>query len=144
MAPSQVDTVIEALGQFDAAAHPDCVGPLSELFEGFRQLDERERAVPAMLHLLERFPAADFGSPGPLVHELEDIVGYRASLRESLHRQPTKLTVWMINRILNSRLVPAERALWLSELRQALEHPNTSADARELARGFLDRQVSAT
>lgn len=102
----------------------------------------RLAAVPAMLSLIERFPNAKFGSPGPLVHELEAIPGYDSLLIDSLQRQPAPLTVWMANRILNSRLAPATRQKWLGILTEVTHHPNTSEITKELAVEFLEHQAT--
>jgi len=91
---------------------------------------------PAMFFLLERFPDAEFGSPGPLVHELEAISGYLPLLSDSVRRQPKYLTVWMINRVLNTNLPSDQREAWLSELRSALEHSLASAQTRRFAKDF--------
>src|SRR5262245_1529631 len=96
---------------------------LYQMFRDFRGLPGRDRAMQSMYSLLERFPDADLGSPGPLVHELEAMPGYRPLLRESLRRQPSHLTAWMASRCLNTELPSNERELWLSELRAVLAHP---------------------
>jgi len=96
--------------------------------------------MPAMFFLRERFPDAEFGSPGPLVHELEAISGYLPLLCDSVRRQPTYLTVWMISRVLNSDLRSDQREAWLSELRAALEHPLASAQTRRFAEDVLEHQ----
>jgi hypothetical protein len=119
------------------------VGLLYEIFAGFRPQSGRELAMPAMFALLERFPDAEFGSPGPLVHELEAIAGYEKLLRESLHRQPTDLTVWMVNRILNAKLTQEQRDMWLNELRLAAKHSRSSESTRESAAEFLEHQGAA-
>ena len=86
-----------------------------------------------MFCLLERFPDAEFGSPGPLVHELEAIPGYLPLLRDSVRRQPTHLTVWMIKRVLSTNLPSDQRESWQSELRAALEHPLASEQTHRFA-----------
>jgi hypothetical protein len=93
-----------------------------------------------MFGLLERFPDAEFGSPGPLVHELEAIPGYLPLLRDSVRRQPTYHTVWMINRLLNTKLPSEQRASWLLELRAAPEHPLASEQTRRSAEDFPEAQ----
>jgi hypothetical protein len=93
-----------------------------------------------MFDLLERFPDAEFGSPGPLIHEREAIPGYLPLLRESVRRRPMHLTVWMINRVLNTNLPSIQRGAWLSELRAALEHPLASEQTRRFAEDFLEHQ----
>jgi hypothetical protein len=136
-----IAVVVAALNSFEPARDDtDNLYRLYQLFEGFSSLPDRDRAAPAMFGLLERFPDAEFGSPGPLVHELEAIPGYLPLLRDSVRRQPTYHTVWMINRLLNSKLPSEQRASWLLELSAALEHPLASKQARKSAEHFLGAQ----
>jgi hypothetical protein len=111
----------------------DNVHRLNELLAGFAALPGCERVAPALLALLERHPQADFGTPGPLVHVLESQTGYPALLAESLERQPTELSAWMANRLLNSKLPMDERVAWLKRL---------TAGVRDSAIRFLDFQAS--
>jgi hypothetical protein len=113
---------------------------LYTIFDGFRALSDRARAVPAMFNLMERYPDAELGSPGPLVHEIEAIGNYETELQKSLARQPTYLTVWMVNRILNSDLRESERIRWLSALRAAADHPATPQWVKDEALDFLGYQ----
>lgn len=139
MTTSAIDSVIAALGAFELSANDaENVSKLYGIFDGFRSLEGRQLAMPAMFNLLERFPETELGSPGPLVHELEAIAGYQSSLRESLHRQPANLTVWMVNRILNSELSDTEHAAWLAELKGVLSHERAAQSTRESARDFLE------
>ena len=96
-ADDPIAVVIAALNSFEPARDDtDNLYRLYQLFEGFSSLPDRHRAAPAMFGLLERFPDAEFGSPGPLVQELEAIPGYLPLLRDSVRRQPTYHTVWMV------------------------------------------------
>jgi hypothetical protein len=139
-----VDTIIESLGQFvPGDTKEDTEGRLYDLLENFSSLPDRGRVVPAMFALLEAYPEADFGWPGPLVHELEAIDGYEGELKKSLLRKPIYTTVWMVNRILNSGLSPQARQDWLSELKAALVHSGAPQDAKEQAQEYLDYQFGA-
>ena len=136
-----IKTVIEALNEFIAVENDsENVERLYEIFDGFRMQPDREKALPAMFAVIERFPEADLGSPGPMVHELEAIDGYQPLLRASLHRQPTDLSVWMVNRILNSDSTPLEREIWLEEMRLACVHPLCPISTRESVLEFLEYQ----
>jgi len=74
-AHDQIAIVIAALNSFEPSRDDtDNLYRLYQLFEGFRSLPDRNRVAPAMFSLLERFPDAEFGSPGPLVHELARIM----------------------------------------------------------------------
>jgi hypothetical protein len=137
-----MESVITALQQFQATDDDSInVQRLREIFDGFRENQGRECVIPHMFSVLERFPEADLGSPGPLVHELEAIPGYERELKNSLARKPTDLTVWMANRILNAAATQEMRSAWLNELRLALRHPLATASARESAQEFLEYQA---
>ena len=120
----------------------DNVHRLNELLAGFVALPGCERVVPELLALMERFPQADFGTPGPLVHALECQPGYPEQLAASLERQPTELGAWMANRLLNSRLPRDERSAWLRRLTAVASHPKAAAGVRDSAIRFLDFQAS--
>lgn len=140
---NSVESVVEALRHFVPTEDgTDNVHRLYQIFKEFRTLPGRERALSEMFAFLERFPEADLGSPGPIVHELEAIVGYRPVLSESLRRKPTSLTVWMANRILNGEPRAEEYELWFGELRTASNHPLASEEAKQAAREFLKHQLA--
>jgi len=138
---------VDALLAHLQAFHPtddgaDNVHRLNELLAGFAGLPGAERVAPALLQLLERHPQADFGTPGPLVQALESQAGYPELLAESLARQPTELTAWMANRLLNSKLARDERAAWLKRLTVVTSHPKAAPAVRDSAIRFLDFQAS--
>lgn len=138
-----VDELLSELQAFAPIADgADNVHRLNELLAGFAALPGCERVAPALLDLLERHPRADFGTPGPLVHALESQSGYAALLASSLERQPTELTAWMANRLLNSKLAREERNAWLKRLTAVTSHPSAPAEVRDSAIRFLDFQAS--
>ena len=138
-----VDELLSELQDF-APTHDgaDNVHRLNELLAGFAALPGCERVAPALLALLERHPQADFGTPGPLVQALESQSGYAPLLAASLERQPTELTAWMANRLLNSKLSREDRAAWLQRLTAVTSHPRAAASVRDSAIRFLDFQAS--
>lgn len=96
--------------------------------------------MPAMFDVIERLDHADLGSPGPLVHTIEKWTGqYEERLADSIRRKPAPLTVWMVNRILNSR--PHDADTWLDLLRSVHKHPGASAQTRAEAERFLRHQA---
>jgi hypothetical protein len=145
MESSNIQAVAEALAKFEPSEEgTDNVYRLYQLFEGFRTLENREPIAPAIFAVLERFPEAEFGNPGPLIHEIEATRYDTKLLRESLRRQPTHLTVWMVNRLLNAKPVHEVREMWLNELRAAEAHPKSSVGVRERARAHIRYQSGAT
>jgi hypothetical protein len=96
--------------------------------------------APVMFGVMERLDCSDLGSPGPLVHTMEKWRGsYESLLAESIRRKPSPLTVWMVNRILNTNPPDAEK--WLALLRGALDHPSASDQTKQQAMHFLDFQA---
>jgi hypothetical protein len=138
-----VDDLLRELQAFAPTGDgADNVHRLNELLEDFASLPGCERVVPALLALMERYPQADFGAPGPLVRVLECQPGYPEQLAASLERQPTELAAWMANRLLNSKLPRDERGAWLRRLTTVASHPQADAAVRESAIRFLDFQAS--
>jgi hypothetical protein len=89
---------------------------------------------------MERLPQSDLGSPGPLVHTLERLAGYEDELVKSIHRHPTVLSVWMVNRILNADLSVDKRESYLAVLHDAEAHNLASQNVREDAHDFIELQ----
>jgi hypothetical protein len=138
-----VDDLLCALQAFEPDADGgENVHRLNELLDGFAALPGCERVAPALFALMERHPAADFGSPGPLVNALETQPGYADLLARSLERQPTELSAWMANRLLNSKLPRDDRGAWLKRLTVVTSHPLAARPVRESAIRFLDFQAS--
>jgi hypothetical protein len=97
-----------------------------------------------MFEVMERMPESDLGSPGPLVHTLEQMCGhYESELVESIKRRPTPLAVWMVNRILNATNSPEQRHFYMDLLRFAAEHPAAPEAARHEAHHFIEHQSGA-
>lgn len=90
---------------------------------------------------MERYPDADFGSPGPLVHALESPgVDYQGELQLSLLRRPTPLTAWMYNRIIN---VETDRLIiegHIARMRLFGNHPLADAETKRIAKQFVEHQ----
>jgi hypothetical protein len=91
---------------------------------------------PEIFRLMERLSDSDLGSPGPLVHTMEEHIGcYEGSLVASIRRKPTRLTVWMVNRILNGSA--PEKETWMNLLSLAAEHPAASEATKSEARRLI-------
>lgn len=138
-----IENVIAGLEAFIPTEEADDVSKLYEIFAGLQPLtpELRKPAIPAIFAFIERYPEAELGSPGPLVHELESIPGYQPFLRESVLRQPADLSTWMVNRILNSELPQDIRASWLTVLSEVTKHPLAPKILRETAADFLQHQA---
>lgn len=143
---SAADDIVAALDAFvadptDAAT----VGDLYRVTEGFDALPEADKArvVPAMFRVMERWPEADLGSPGPLVHSIESlgVPAYQALLVESVHRRPMYLNLWMVNRILNVAPDGPQRTALLALLQDVRDDPKWAGLASDEAADFLRHQA---
>ncbi len=100
-----------------------------------------EAAIPELFGVMERMPDADLGSPGPLVHTLETFRGYETELLRSVRRSPSQLSVWMVNRILNTDLPSADRESYLSLLKEVAARSDVQSAVRDDAGNFVQLQM---
>jgi hypothetical protein len=98
---------------------------------------EPSLAIPAMLNVIEKFPEADFGAPGVLVHTLEKISGYEGLLIESIQRRPAPLALIMLSRLRNSTTDETQKSAYRAVFQGVIDNPSTSAEAKEIAASFL-------
>lgn len=95
----------------------------------------------ALLGVLERSPLDDgFESYWSIVHFLEGCEGYEPSLFTSIERQPTDLSLTMINRMLNAGIDAHESRSLLEFLASVANRSNLDERLRDIARGFIDYQ----
>lgn len=95
-------------------------------------------AVEPILKLIEQNPDVDFGSPGPLVHFVEQFYrnGYEEKLVQSIQRFPTSHTVWMLNRIINGS-EGEQKKYYLNVFQDILKSPNVSNQLSSITKEFL-------
>jgi hypothetical protein len=113
---------------------------LCSLTEELLQQPNPERFLPVLFGVMERMPGADLGSPGPLVHTLEQIKGYESELVASARRAPCPLSVWMVNRILNAAKNPEQRDAWLNLLDSVATSSTATSQTKQAALQFIQFQ----
>lgn len=133
----RLEKVIFELAKVTPDEFGDCLPLLYTLLNDFQTIPNRHLAIPAMFAIIERYPDADLGSPGPLVHEIEAIGGYELLLEASLNKSPTALGCWMANRIINITQEYTGRRRWLNFLSKIAADPSSPNSARLEARDFL-------
>ncbi len=127
-------------GDFDNEAIGIC--KLNDLTDELMGLPQPERAIPALFDVMERMPDVEMGTPGPIVHTLEQMRGnYERELVESIKRRPTDLTVWMVNRILNATRDREQRQFYMDLLRFATEHPAATQFTKDRALDYIKHQM---
>lgn len=110
---------------------------LAQIASEIEKHPDGRKLVETILSLFERYPDEDFGMPGPLAHVVERFYrkGYEDDLEVSLRRSPTALTIWLANRIVNSKDANFQRFLTL--LKQIGDRSDLSATVTEEARNFV-------
>jgi hypothetical protein len=144
--PSAADRMIAALDAFVAdPTDRTTVFDLNAVTKDFDSLsdEDQERVIPAMFRVMERWPGADLGSPGPLVHAIEmlELSTYGELLTESVRRRPMYLNLWMVNRVLNGDAPDPEP--WLGLLRSIVKDPAVSGDMKAQAADYIKYQTGA-
>jgi len=143
----KIEEIIKTLNEFVPYSEDDPVNDnesfLFNLMDSWIKVKDKKKAVPAIFQLMEKYPHADFGSPGPLVHALESggTKLYDGELHNSLIRKPTPLTLWMYNRIINiendKRIIRAH----FERLKLFSNHPLVDAETKDVAKDFIEHQA---
>jgi len=96
--------------------------------------------VEPILRFMESHPAIDYGSPGELVHFVEEFAGkgYEAMLLQSLERRPTSHTLWMLNRIINATKAQPEKNRLIALMRAVRAHPAADKALQEEVDFYLN------
>ena len=117
---------------------PTDVGALRGLLDQLGDAKHLPGVRRELIAVFERHPEADLGSPGPIVHALEEspIDEHVDLLASSLRRRATMMTVWMAERCFRSKLSAQNRAELLDALAEAQREP-VSGELAEAIAGAL-------
>lgn len=118
---------------------------VSILTQELKKNDDSYLACDSLIRLLERHPEIEFGSPGEPVHTIENYEGsYEKHLIESLERFPTDMTVWMLNRMINSESEENKKKSLINKMRDCSVHELAGKGTRDSAKDFLKYQKKFT
>lgn len=95
------DQIIDKLKN---AAKPDDVYDMDkDLIDAIHQYPEPFELVAPILQIIAENPQVDFGTPGELVHFVEQFYkkGYEELLISSVRKNPTPHNIWMVHRCYN-------------------------------------------
>jgi hypothetical protein len=137
------DKVIKELNQMTIVDSEDYdnLERIDELIDFLKENKDGHLACEAMISLLERHPHVEFGTPGQPIHALESYSGhYEELLMASLDRQPTFMTIWMLNRIINEEKGLTKNSL-IEKLKSCISHPLADEQASESAKEFYTYQT---
>lgn len=95
----------------------------------------------ALFGLLERNPLADFGSPGPVADYIEKASPhYINDLAQSVQRNPSITSLWMINIVLDEPRLSKFKPLLLMTLDAVVQRKDIDRSLAEDAAEFIERQ----
>ena len=110
---------------------------LYEFVELLESHEDNRDSIPFIFKFIENNFDKDIGSPGPLIHFLELSNDYQEELEKSIIRQPAGITLWMVNRIINS--VPElEKSTWISLLESVSINQSVNETLRAEALDFIE------
>ena len=133
--------VLSALDAFTPGDDPDeTMRALSQTVSRGRPGLDPRRFRRAVFALLERFPDAEFGTPGALIHEVERRPGFEDELEQSLARQPTFLSVSMVNRLMNLTEDAQTLLRWSTVLESVTRHARAPDWVQKAASRYLEHQ----
>ncbi len=132
---TKLESVLRRLAEFQFTG--TYLERLDSLMDELRADADAKDAIDPILHFIEDHPQEDLGAPGPLVHFVEQFYGdgYEELLLRSVKRRPTKLTVWMLNRLANGAGSSHERDRYITTMHEIAAG---DSDARVLAQDFLN------
>jgi hypothetical protein len=102
-----------------------------------------QKAIPAMLRVLERYPEEDgAGVLWSILHGLESLSGYEPQLMMSVRRVPSDLGVTMLGRLLNSACQHIAGMPIREVLLEVVKRSDAGPRARSTADAFLTRHAT--
>lgn len=117
---------------------------IRELADKIENNKEGFLVCEALISLLERHPAVDFGGPGDIVHLLENYPGkYESYLYESLERSPAPYTLMLYNRIINAMQKSKKKQEFIDRYKIMAKHPKADKATREAALEYYQYQTGS-
>ena len=120
-------------------------GLIADLYDLVDILEGENEITPIyepIFRFLEKYPDADIGNPGPLVHLLEShYPDYLPTLLVSVEQAPTYNSLVMLHRIMNSELPKEDRARYLSLLKAVADSNTADKITKENAKECYEFQI---
>ena len=98
-------------------------------------------AIQPILELMEKHPLVEFGTPGAFTHFIEQFYKdnstyYEEILLQSVLKQPTVHTVWLLNRVINGTSPETAKVL-IQTLKSIADDTAQEAEIRMAADSFF-------
>lgn len=137
-----IPKILDEISQISFENGEADIEKMYEICDHIERLEHPREIIPHLFSWFENFSSYDVGSPGPFVHFIEESNDYHEFLLESISRKPTEITLWMVNRLLNSDRNISNRDAYLQVLKNCLTNPLADEDVRQSAIDYLTYQNS--
>jgi hypothetical protein len=139
---SNITKFCNALDNLDPEKSDGLIADLYDLVDLLEGENEITSIYESVFRFLEKYPEADIGNPGPLVHLLEcHYPSYVPVLIVSVEQSPTYNTVIMLHRIMNSKLSREDRSRYLALLKAAADNDTADEITKENAQELYEFQI---
>lgn len=141
---NKVKIFCEQLRRLDPEESDGLIGDLYDIVEPIEDEKDIELTFEPIFSFFEKYPDADVGNPGPLVHLLEShYPKYMDLLLESIKKRANYMGVIMLSRVLNGELSPNSRDEYMKLLKTVansdLEDEITKETAMEIYQFQLEK-----
>ncbi len=126
---------------YDCVKSDDFLEKSYLIVEDLEKYKDLSDTIEPIIKLIELNPDVYFGNPGPLVHFLEacDDEIYESKLIESLKRSATEQTLFMFNRVLNSKDDVLKKG-YISILESLIYSNKMDEHLKNIAKEYLNYQ----
>jgi hypothetical protein len=135
--PEDVRSQLEAI-----CSEPDFIERTGELVRTWHsEAGIGARAmIEGALTFIEEHPDLDLGSPGAIVHRLEQssLEFYVPLLLASINRKPTLHTLWMLNRVINGQSKGRWKTALVGDMRAVAQRTDVDEKVKMAALRFLE------
>lgn len=131
---SNITKFCNALDRLDPEKSDGLISDLYDLVDLLEDVNEISLIYNPVFRFLEKYPSADIGNPGPLVHLLErHYPDYVPKLIVSIEQKPTYNSIIMLHRIMNSELSREDKLNYLALLKTVADCNSADIMTKESA-----------
>ncbi len=139
---SNVTQFCNALDNLDPEESDGLIADLYDLVDLLENENEISLIYESVFRFIEKYPDADIGNPGPLVHFLEaHYPDYVPTLVASVEQKPTYNSVVMLHRIMNSKLSKEDYLRYLALLKAAADSNTADEITKDNAQELYEFQI---
>lgn len=114
------------------------ISVMDECIKIVKERNVGSKAIEPLIKLMERNELVSFGQPGSIVHYLESLDNYEDYLIDSIKRNPTLHTIWMLNRLINKH--DENKKVYLELMKNVLNKDNINVKIKNFSKELVEFQ----